>query len=217
VFLATAVVEVLVAHWHVEFISPVDLGILIVVLPITVRVVRRFISDARRLSENSGSLAGQVQEQTLWRDRAQVALVESERMAALGRLAAGVGHEINNPLTYLTLSLTEIEEHLVATHAPAPVLAAASHAKDGATRIQNVAERLRGYARRHDERTPLDLRDVVVAAVKVAGPHVVSVARVDFDLQPMPRVLGDESRLIQAVVNLLINAAQAVAARPGAG
>jgi signal transduction histidine kinase/CheY-like chemotaxis protein len=217
VFFGTGIVELLVANRVVEFLSPADVGMLVVGLPVSVRVVRRFIADAERLNERSGQLAGSLRTHTQWRDRAQVALAEAERMAALGRMAAGVGHEINNPLTYLTLSLDEVESHLQATGAPSDVTAALGHAKDGAARIQRVAERLRTYSRRHHERVPTDLRDVVQAAVNVAAPALDPSIDVTFTFDPAPRILGDEPTLVQALVSVLTNASQAVQAKPGTG
>jgi CheY-like chemotaxis protein len=53
--------------------------------------------------------------------------------------------------------------------------------------------------------------------VKVAGPHLLPPTQVTFDLQPLPRMLGDEPRLVQALVNVLVNAGQAVAGQAVAG
>ncbi len=217
VFFAAAVAEALVANRTIEFPSLGDLGMLAVVMPVTVRVARRFAADAHRLHDLRQRLEGELRERTQWQDRAQLALAESERLAALGRLAAGVGHEINNPLTYVTLALAEVDDHLRATHAPRPVVDALAHARDGTARIQKVAERLRAYSLRHDVRAPIDLRDVVVSAVKVAGPHLLPPRQVTFDLQAPPRTLGDEPRLVQSLVNVLVNAGQAVDGQPGGG
>lgn len=209
-------VEVLASSPHAAALPLRDLGMVCAVLPVAAKVMRRFVADARRLSVLSGQLAGEVQEQAEWRDRAQVALVESERMAAIGRIAAGVGHEINNPLTYVMLSLDEVDAHLRENSAPAPVIAALGYAQEGALRIQRVAERLRRASRRPTDGVPIDLRDVVAEAVKLAGPHVRLPARLEADLGPVPRIVGDQPRLVQAVVDVLINAAQAVSGRPGA-
>lgn len=215
VFMACVAMEVLVANGVVVWLSLADVGFLAVVGPHSARMLRRFISDARRLKSLSERLEGEVRDRTRERDRAESALLESERLAALGRLAAGVGHEINNPLTYLQLSIDQIEAGLPAGD---PALReAVRHARDGATRIQKVVEGLRTYSRRQDERRALDPGDVVRAALELAGPQLRPVATVDVRIGPTPRILGDESRMVQAVVNLLVNAAQAVTSRPAAG
>ena len=217
VFFACAVVEMLVANSVMVALSPADIGFLAVVLPSSIDLLRRFLADSRRLDELSLSLAGQVRDRTQERDRAEQALLESERLAALGRLAAGVGHEVNNPLTYMTLALERVDEHLEVAGAPADVRASLGHARDGAQRIRKVVEGLRTYSRRHDERVPLALAEVVGNALEVARPQLRHVAHVESEVAAAPRVLGDEPRLVQALVNLLVNAGQAVGARPGPG
>jgi signal transduction histidine kinase/ActR/RegA family two-component response regulator len=189
----------------------------IVVLPLSVHVVRQIIADAKRLQSLTGKLAGEVRQRTEERDRAERALIESERLAALGRLAAGVGHEISNPLTYMQLALDEVAPHLERSAAPAAARSALEQAREGAFRIQKVVEGLRSYSRRQDERRSLDPRDVVRSALRVAGPSLRHVARIRTRFSAVPRVLGDEPRLVQAFVNLLTNAAQAVAEHDGEG
>lgn len=217
IFFMCAFIEMLVVNGVIVFVTPGDVGFLAVVVPTSVIVLRRFIDDANRLNTLTGRLEIEVHDRTAERDRAEAALLESERLAALGRLAAGVGHEINNPLTYLQLSLARVGEHLDATRAPEPVRDALADALDGSWRVQKVVEGLRTYSRRHEARRELDPREAVHAALKVAGPHLRHAADVKLVLEPTPYVLADEPRLVQALVNLLVNASQALSGREKGG
>ncbi len=216
VYLGCAAIEALVANGVIATLSPADIGFLAVIMPASWVQAQRFVADARRLRDLSGQLAGEVRVRTEERDRAETALRESERLAALGRLAAGVGHEINNPLTYVQGALDRVAVHVEAEGAPPTVREAIADARDGAWRIQKVVEGLRTYSRRHAERVPLDLRDVARAALKVAQPSIRHAASLETRLDDVPLALGDEPGLVQALVNLLANAAQAVA-EPGDG
>lgn len=216
-FVVSTVVELAVANGWLVTCSPAELGFLAVVAPTALRTLRRFLADAHRLRELTDELEDEVRERTAERDRAESALLESERLAALGRLAAGVGHEINNPLTYLQLSLDQVDEHLAGSGAGADARASLGHARDAARRIGKVVEGLRTISRRQDEQRPLRPGDVVRAALQVAHPHLRHVARVGTSLDGDARIRGDEAKLVQALVNLLVNAAQAVAGSGGAG
>lgn len=210
IFFAAAVVELLVANRVIVWLSPADLGFLAVVAPTSATMLRRFVAEARRFSELNDVLAGQVLERTAERDDARTALAESERLAALGRLAAGVGHEINNPLTYVQLSLTTLQERLDGRVAEAEGRTALAHAREGVERIRKVVEGLRTYSRPTREPVPVAPADVVSAALRVAGPQLRHSVEVSTAIAAVPHLLGDEGRLVQALVNLLVNAAQAV-------
>lgn len=217
VFLVSCIIEALVASQVVNTVSPADIGFLAAVVPASILMVRRFVDEATQLRVLTGQLRGEVRDRTDERDRAQGALVESERHASLGRLAAGVGHEINNPLAYIRLALERMGNDFSHSGAPAQVWESIGQAHDGINRIQKVVEGLRTYSHRLDDRSVQDPCEIVRAAMKVAHPNLRHVAKLDADLAEAPPVMGDEPRLVQALVNLLVNAAQAVAERDGAG
>jgi len=144
-------------------------------------------------------------------------LAQGERMASLGRLAAGVAHEINNPLAYVRTSLdlarraverfrtggdmTQLER----------VADALVRADDGVERVRVIASDLKTFSRGDDGSwQPVDLRRVVEAAVNLSWNEIRHRAELVRELAPVPPVMGSETRFVQVVVNLLVNAAQAI-------
>jgi len=101
------------------------------------------MNDARQLERVNLQLSHEVAERTQERDQARFALQEQERLAVLGRLAAGVGHEVNNPLQYVRQSLDELQLHL--SSASVEAREALTDVRDGVERIRRVVEGLRVY------------------------------------------------------------------------
>jgi signal transduction histidine kinase/ActR/RegA family two-component response regulator len=139
-------------------------------------------------------------------------LVAAERVAALGTLAAAVGHEINNPLSYLELGLGAAARSLGQAGAgQAEALAHVRGAQEGAERIRRIVEDLRTFSRQGSEdRGPVELREVVTPALRMMRHLLHDRARLVEDYGATPRVLGSEARLGQVLLNLLVNAAQAI-------
>jgi two-component system, cell cycle sensor histidine kinase and response regulator CckA len=145
--------------------------------------------------------------------------MQLDRMAAVGTLAAGVGHEINNPLAYVLANLTFLSRTLTnlprALPAAVPALAEAEEilreAQDGASRIREIVSDLRTFARADAESVArLDVRQVLDASLRMAAFEVKHRAQVVREYGEVPAVLANESRLGQVFLNLLINAAHAI-------
>jgi len=138
-------------------------------------------------------------------------LVAAERVAAVGTLAAGVGHEIQNPLAYLELSLSGAMRSLDKGAGAQEALALLRDAQDGAERIRLIVEDLRTFSREGGEdRERVELRDVVAPALRMVRHVLRDRARLVEDYGPIPHVLGSEARLGQVILNLLVNAVQAI-------
>lgn len=145
----------------------------------------------------------------------QARLVQADRLAALGTMAAGVAHEINNPLAYLMLNLDWIARKLSAgVNDPSSVEALAemlNEARRGAQRVATIVRELRSFSRADGEtKGAIDLGAVVRSAVKISGHEIRPRARLTIALESAPLVHANEGRLEQVVLNLLLNAAQAL-------
>jgi PAS domain S-box-containing protein len=149
------------------------------------------------------------------RNELQEQLVISERLASLGRLAAGVAHEINNPLAYLSLSLERIARATTQAN-PSPtvlaeIAAAAADARDGADRVRGVTRSL-GALSRNDEgamRT-IDVHHVLDGAIRLAANNLRHRGTVVTKYAAARGVRGNELRLGQVFINLLVNASDAL-------
>ena len=145
---------------------------------------------------------------TAERQAAERQLVLVERLAAVGSLAAGVAHEINNPLAFVITNLELLERELV--RADQRLVALIRDARFGAERVRLIVQDLKVLSRDNAaQREPVSLDRVVESALRIAGRDLGQRARLILELGDPPPVLGNQARLGQLVLNLLLNAAQA--------
>ena len=137
----------------------------------------------------------------------------SERLVPIGRLAAGVGHEINNPLTYVRASLELAATSLSGLPANHDKLKhALDVALEGVDRIRLIVDDLRVLSS-HDVRSvaAVNVHELLDACVQVATNEIRHRARLLLDYGDVPRVAANAGRLSQVFLNLLVNAAQSIA------
>jgi PAS domain S-box-containing protein len=181
--------------------------------------VRHLLGNARPFVDASGNPSGAVGAFIDVTDlkRAQAQLMQSDRLASVGMLAAGVAHEINNPLTYVIASLEALGDQLAVVGQRAPqipledMLQALEAAREGAQRVKHVVRDLKTFSRVDEgHRAPIDLRRVIDSAINVAFNEIKYRARLVKDYGASPAVLANEARLGQVFLNLVVNAAQAI-------
>nr|WP_228530823.1 MULTISPECIES: PAS domain S-box protein [Myxococcaceae] len=137
-------------------------------------------------------------------------LMAADRLVSMGTLAAGMAHEINNPLSYVLGNLGYLEAQLARAQEQA-LLEVVREAREGAERVRQIVRDLKTLSRGDDERRgPVDVLAVLQSSINMAWNEIRHRARLVRDFSPVPRVQANESRLGQVFLNLLVNAAQAI-------
>lgn len=173
-------------------------------------------------------------------DRRKLAqrLDETERLAFLGMVAAGVGHEINNPLAMTTASVTLVECTVASLHekalalsqpmSPQEIVAWLEEPLDciqdelrdchcDLERIRRIVGNLRKVSRRGgDERTLLDVSALLESVISMATAELHARILLVREYNPGIEVLANETQLGQVFLNLMVNAAQSIP-KDGAG
>ncbi len=148
----------------------------------------------------------------------QEQLIVSDRMASVGTLAAGVAHEINNPLAVILANLhlaTEEIAKLVARFDPSAETADLNEemhdAQQAAERVRNIVRDLKIFSRVQEPQTePVEVKSVLESSLRMAWNEIRHRARIVRDYQDVPPVEGSDSRLGQVFLNLITNAAHAM-------
>jgi signal transduction histidine kinase len=154
------------------------------------------------------------------RDRAAVReqLVVAERMATVGNLAAGLVHEINNPLSALLFNLEYIADSLARESGGGLTAAEVrglqqplAEAREACGLVMAIAADVKMFARRVEpQHRAVSLAEVVDSAARLARMEMRRRARFVREFAEVPLVRGDRARLAQVFLNLILNAAQAI-------
>ena len=185
--------------------------------------VRWFQAQSRPVRREDGSVLwdGVMLDMSERKDL-QARLMLSDRMASIGTLAAGVAHEINNPLTYVLANLhilgkraeraiglddTQAARDLLCSEETVELL---RETADGARRVRDIARDLKTFSRSSDDVQPVDVRQVLDSSVRMAINEIRHRARLERNYMDAPAVLANASRLGQVFLNLVVNAAQAI-------
>jgi signal transduction histidine kinase len=140
-------------------------------------------------------------------------LVQSEKLASLGRLSAGIIHEINNPLNFATTGLYTLRNKgkTIAPDQRQEYLEILSDVEDGIKRVKTIVSDLRTFS--HPETESLDhveVADVVGSALRFLSNEWKNKIRIEQDLPEQQTVWANRNKLIQVVINLLQNSLDAL-------
>jgi len=176
----------------------------------------------------------------------QAQLVQSEKMASLGILSAGVAHEINNPTSFVKSNINSLKEYLdkllllandyyqmaekQEEHDPAllekihqqldgedlnyliqdiPELLADTN--EGINRIQNIVQGLKSFVRSEEaEIKNFDVNECIESTLKIVWNELKYKCEISKTLPPLPLVQGNQGEINQVILNLLMNASQAI-------
>lgn len=162
---------------------------------------------------------------------AQRWLAQLEKMATVGRFAAGVAHEVNNPMAFVLENLQRLQDHVAAV---VPALRAQLDAQtgggrdavrtavqelesivdeslQGARRVSGIVRQLHSFSNVGDQEAEwVDLREVVESAIMMVKNQILQRARLERHYFDARRVSGVAGQLGQVMVNVLVNAVQAI-------
>jgi signal transduction histidine kinase len=152
------------------------------------------------------------------RKQMQARLLVADRLASVGTLAAGVAHEINNPMAFILSNLRFLEDECRQIQGEMPsdwiqeMQDALQETQEGAERVRQIVRDLQTFSRDEGEQlTWVDVGGVLEASLGMVrselrhrGAHVVK------HVEPVPPVWANEARLGQVFLHLLINATQAL-------
>jgi PAS domain S-box-containing protein len=148
---------------------------------------------------------------TTGRRQSEAQLFATDRLASVGTLAAGVAHEINNPLAAVIANLELATADIQASGLGGELLEEVKDAREAAERVRLIVRDLRLFSRAEETRRRLvDVREVLDSTLRMAWHEIRHRARLVKAFDEVPLVEANEARLGQVFLNLVINAAHAI-------
>jgi len=169
-------------------------------------------------------------------DEATKRLMQSEKLASLGEMAAGVAHEINNPVGYVSSNLTTLQKYLTVYEEVLDASASdeaallelkkkvnftfirndlrnlVNETQEGVERVKTIIKDLKDYARTNTSATylPSDIHVGLKSTLNIANNQIKNRATIRLDLGDLPLVECAASQINQVLLNLIVNAAQSI-------
>ncbi len=184
------------------------LGVVIVISGVLVSRLVQSMDEAEHLAAHLHEL---VEERTAELRQKDLQLAQGEKMAAIGTLAAGIAHEINNPMAFVTSNLNRLAELWQKPDQATDVEEIMAECREGTARIRDIVSNLLQVTRQSEGRIePVDLCRVVRQVLPILQQEARFRAQLRAELAPVPPVIGDAGLLGQVVLNLALNALHAI-------
>ena len=170
----------------------------------------------RALVEANATLEERVRQRSRELEMLHAQLLAKEKMSSLGILAAGVAHEINNPMSFVTGNVSGLVKDLTRLRDLPPVLVEYVEdilpaTLDGIARVNTIVSDLRRFARGETEdMVRYDLNREVSTALRIVHNQIKHRCRTETNLGELPPLQGKPNQMMQVIVNLVMNAAQAI-------
>jgi signal transduction histidine kinase len=176
-------------------------------------MLRRLRANIDNLRQTEATLRHEIAE----RRQMQKKLLLADRMASVGTLAAGVAHEINNPLAYTLANLDYLSDCLRDLPGDLPSLdvgelrSAVAEAIEGGQRVRGIVRDMKALSRVDDDRIgPVDIERALDASLNMACQELRHKARVVKEYGGVGLACANEGHLVQVFLNLLVNASHAI-------
>jgi signal transduction histidine kinase/streptogramin lyase len=151
---------------------------------------------------------------------AQNALVESEKMASIGIMSAGIAHEINNPLNFISVSTENIKMLIKKLENECTALEKEQlqvinklidHSETGIDRISNIIKSLKTYAHKGESKSQkIQIREIVESTLTILHSKIPESVQFDFEYNTVPDIFCKAEEISQVILNLIDNALDAL-------
>jgi signal transduction histidine kinase len=174
-------------------------------------LVRRFVNSMEEVERTAENLENIVDARTEDLHQKDLLLAHNDRMATIGTLAAGVAHEINNPVAYVSSNLNYLQELYGKPDERAEADEIFAECREGLRRVGVIVSELLTFARPNDSPPQfIDLGEVVKGMLPIIRHEAKGRAEIITEFAELPPVWGDARFLGQACLNLALNGIQSI-------